>query len=153
MRPSRLDFAICCSSSLSVSLSILSHFLLCRLPARDSQLAEIEKSNGVDKLEQQVRDALFARTTAHLGEHRILKSAFNRFDKDASGSVDIHEFEKALEHLGLHTADGGLPGAGGLPTAVVHGLFYRYDTDGSGHVDYEEFCAAVLQEDRMHKML
>ena len=116
-------------------------------------MAKIELSNGVDKLEQQVRDALFARTTAHLGEHRILKSAFNRFDKDASGSVDIHEFEKALEHLGLHTADGGLPGAGGLPTAVVHGLFFRYDTDGSGHVDYEEFCAAVLQDDRMHKML
>lgn len=35
----------------------------------------------MDKLEQQVRDALFSRTTAHLGEHRILKTAFTKFDK------------------------------------------------------------------------
>lgn len=64
------------------------------------QLEAIAMQNAVDKLEQQVRDALFARSTAHFGEHRILKSAFNRFDKDASGTVDLHEFEKALEYLG-----------------------------------------------------
>ena len=41
----------------------------------------------MDKLEQQVRDALFWRTTAHLGEHRILKTAFAKFDKVRAASV------------------------------------------------------------------
>ena len=61
--------------------------------------------------------------------------------------------QASLEHLGLHTAEGGLPGAGGLPVEVVQALFRRYDADCSGHVDYEEFSTAILQEDRMHKML
>lgn len=103
-----------------------------------SQLAKLDRENRITKLEQQVRDALFSRSTAHLGEHRILRTAFSKFDKDGSGSVDQHEFAKALEYLGLHTADGGLPGSGGLPTDVVVGLFERYDKDQSGHVDYEE---------------
>lgn len=69
------------------------------------------------------------------------------------GNVDAHEFAKALEYLGLHTAEGGLPGAGGLPEAVVMGLFDRYDTDRSGSVDYDEFCSAILKENpRMVKM-
>ena len=158
------------------------------------QMAHIARENRMDKLEQQVRDALFSRTTAHLGEHRILKTAFTKFDKvprrwrpvaltplsrphsgfnmtendtcqrsrarsrtalpqDASGSVDVHEFAKALEYLGLHTAEGGLPGVGGLPMDVVTGLFERYDNDNSGHVDYEEFCGAILKENtKMTKM-
>lgn len=73
--------------------------------------------------------------------------------QDISGSVDVHEFTKALEYLGLHTAEGGLPGAGGLPVDVVTGLFERYDKDKSGHIDYEEFCGAILTENtRMTKM-
>lgn len=121
------------------------------------QLAAIELENKVDKLEQQVRDAIVSRTTAHFGEHRILKSAFNRFDRDASGCVDRGEFMKALEYLGLHTAENGLPGSGGLPSEVVHGLFDRYDTSGDGQVDYNEFCAAIVkdvpQDVGLHKML
>ena len=45
------------------------------------QLEHIKRENRMDKLEQQVREALFSRTTAHLGEHRILKNAFTKFDK------------------------------------------------------------------------
>ena len=107
----------------------------------------------VDRLEQQLRDALFARTTAHLGEQRILKNAFNKFDKDCSGHVDFIEFQLALEHLGLHTEAVGLKGQGGLPVMFVKALFRRYDVDDSGSIDYDEFCNAVLQPDKMHKML
>jgi hypothetical protein len=99
-------------------------------PATRTQLAAIEVENKVDKVEQQVRDAILARTNTHYGEHRILKAAFNFFDRDASGCVDRKEFTKALEYLGLHTADTGLPGVGGLPADVVNGLFDRYDTSG-----------------------
>lgn len=112
-----------------------------------------EERKLVDKLEQQLRDALFARTTAHLGEQRILKSAFTKFDKDCSNSVDFKEFSLALEHLGLHQEDKGLPGQGGLPTAVVEALFKRYDADGSGQLEYNEFAAAIMQPSKMTKML
>jgi len=118
-----------------------------------AELAEAEARKAVDRLEQQVRDALFARTTAHLAEHRILKNAFTKFDKDSSGFVDLKEFSLALEHLGLHMADHGLPGQGGLQPWVVERLFARYDADGSGALEYTEFCGAMLSPDKMTKML
>ena len=53
--------------------------------------------DGVERLKQQLRDALFARTTSQISEIRVLKKSFVAFDTDASGSVDITEFCKALE--------------------------------------------------------
>ena len=69
---------------------------------------------------------------------------------------DRGEFMKALS-LWSATAENGLPGSGGLPSEVVHGLFDRYDTSGDGQVDYNEFCAAIVkdvpQDVGLHKML
>ena len=110
------------------------------------RIAQIELGKLTDKTEQQVRDALFARSTAHIGEERILRAAFNKFDKDRSKSIDFHEFQLALEHLGLHTEGDGLDGCGGLPLDAVKGLFARYDVDGGGTVDYEEFISAIMKE-------
>ena len=107
---------------------------------------------AVSRLEQQVRDAVWARTTAFVGEERVLKAAFAFFDKDSSGSVDVDEFVKALESLGLHTRKAGLPGHGGLPVSVVEALFARYDVDASGTVDYNEFCSVLLRGPNTHKM-
>ena len=114
--------------------------------------ARLALAEAVSRLEQQVRDAVWARTTAHIGEERVLKAAFAFFDKDASGNVDVDEFGKALESLGLHTEKAGLPGHGGLPVNVVEGLFARYDADSSGTVDYDEFCSALLSDANTHKM-
>ena len=119
----------------------------------DLDVAASEERVAIDRLEQQLRDALFARTTAHLGEQRILKAAFTKFDKDGSGSVDFKEFSLALEHLGLHTEDEGLPGQGGLPLNVMQGLFRRYDEDDSGSLDYDEFAAVMLKPAKLTKML
>ena len=88
-----------------------------------------------------------------MGEMRILKDAFTKFDKDCSGSVDYHEFSLALEHLGLHQADEGLPGMGGLAPGLVRALFNRYDEDGSGSVEYDEFCKTLTKPCRITKML
>jgi len=110
------------------------------------RIAEMELSKLTDKVEQQIKDALFARSTAHIGEERILLAAFNKFDKDRSHNVDFDEFVKALEYLGLHTEGKGLAGCGGLPLDSVQALFARYDTDSGGTVDYEEFVAAVMKE-------
>ena len=120
--------------------------------ASPAQLAEWKLAELIDRLEQQVRDAVFGRTTAHIGEERVLKQTFTRFDKDASGNVDCEEFAHALEYLGLHTAGEGLPGEGGLPPGVVQGLFARYDADHSGTIDYDEFSGALLRSATMTKM-
>lgn len=122
-------------------------------PPADPMADPAALKRAVDRLEQQVKDALLARTTAHMGEQRILKNAFIKFDKDASGSVDYPEFARALEHIGLHQENEGLMGNGGLPAGVVRALFARYDVDGSGSVEYDEFCSILLSPDRATKML
>ena len=119
----------------------------------DLDMIAAEERKAIDRVEAQLRDALFSRSTAHLGEQRLLKNAFTKFDKDCSGSVDLKEFMLALEHLGLHTEDKGLPGQGGLPYATVEALFNRYDKDGSGHLDYEEFSAFIHHPSKITKML
>ena len=66
--------------------------------------AELEKRRfnaACERLEQLLRDALFARTTSQISEGRVLERAFKQFDKDASGALDLSEFCKALEYLGL----------------------------------------------------
>ena len=115
--------------------------------------AAADLQRAVNKVEQQVRDALFARTTAHIGEARVLKNAFAKFDKDLSGEVEYEEFSLALEHLGLHTEEEGLRGEGGLSKEVVEALFARYDTSGDGKVSFQEFSAALLAPDKEWKML
>ena len=111
------------------------------------QIEERKARLAMRKLEQQLKDALRARTTYQLSEHRILKKAFVKFDTDCSGHVDLHEFSKALEHMGLHTENQGLPGWGGVPASVMKALFDRFDGDGSGTIDYEEFLEALMTND------
>ena len=65
----------------------------------------------------------------------------------------IPEFQKALELLGLHTENEGLPGPGGVPKDIVYELFKSYDADGSGHIDFTEFCDAMLKPDVFSGML
>jgi len=118
-------------------------------PPTAEQIAKREENSlqaSITLLEQQIVEALFSRTTAQTGEHRILKSAFTKFDADMSGAVSYKEFKKTLEYLGLHTMESGLPGQGGYPEAVVEGLFRSYDKDGSGELDYHEFAAALLKD-------
>ena len=98
------------------------------------QIVQNEDRVALRKLEQQLKDALRARTKYHLSEHRIMKKAFTKFDTDCSGSVDFHEFSKALEHMGLHTQGDGLPGWGGVKPSVMRALFNKFDTDGGGTI-------------------
>ena len=74
----------------------------------------------------------------------MLKSAFNKFDTDNSGAIDFNEFKHALEYIGLHTQESGLPGNGGMPEVVLEALFRKYDQDGSGQLEYMEFVNALL---------
>lgn len=98
------------------------------------EMVEREDKLALRKLEQQLKDALRARSTYHLSEHRIMKKAFAKFDADCSGSVDFDEFSHALEHMGLHTRDHGLPGWGGVKPGVMRMLFDKFDADQGGTI-------------------
>lgn len=99
-------------------------------PPPDDQQKQKSLADGVERLEQQLRDALFARSSNQMSEKRILAKAFTKFDRDASGNVDVAEFCLALEHLGLHVEGLGAPGLGGIPRDIVEHVFARMDSDG-----------------------
>ena len=73
----------------------------------------------VIKMHEELRNAIFARASAHCGERATLRKAFADFDADKSGYIDKKEFCRALERFGLHTADFGRKGVGGLGNEVV----------------------------------
>ena len=112
-------------------------------PPLDEKQQRRVVEDGMKRLKQQLRDALFARTSAQISEPRVLKRAFVAFDTDGSGQVDLKEFCAALEHLGLHIDGVGMPGRGGLQYSVVQALFESLDADSSGQVDYAEFVRSL----------
>ncbi|CDW88157.1 centrin [Stylonychia lemnae] len=57
-----------------------------------------------------------------------IKSAFDLFDKDGSGNIDIHELRDAMKALGVY-----------LTKEKVKAVMKAMDTDGSGTVEFEEF--------------
>ena len=57
-----------------------------------------------------------------------IKLAFDLFDKDGSGSIDINELRDAMKALGVY-----------LPRDKVKSLMKEIDTDGSGSVEFDEF--------------
>jgi len=65
-----------------------------------------------------------------LSEDEILeiKEAFDIFDDDKSGSIDISELKSAMANLGLDSKN-----------AQVSQMVNDLDADGSGSIDFEEF--------------
>jgi centrin-1 len=55
-------------------------------------------------------------------------AAFKRFDVDGSGQLDVNEFHKAMQQLGM-----------GSTLEDAENLFGMMDEDGSGTMDMEEF--------------
>lgn len=88
---------------------------------------------AVKQIESDIRTKIFERNRG--GAYRLRK-AFTLFDKDASGDIDIEEFNEALRWFGLQYADEHL-------IAVLG----AYDDDASGALDYEEFVKCVLGEE------
>ena len=56
-----------------------------------------------------------------------IKKAFNFFDKDKTGTIDVQEFKGALNKLGID--DNG----------TINQLFDKFDVNKSGKVSYDEF--------------
>jgi len=62
---------------------------------------------------------------------RVIDS-FRKFDKDNSGTIDIHEWTTALKRLFRKAKEDDL-----------EALFLEFDSDGGGTVDYEEFACTL----------
>eukprot|EP00664_Eupelagonemidae_sp_cell27_P001846 gene1846-8600_t len=58
-----------------------------------------------------------------------LKEAFNLFDADGSGVIDVDEMSLAMKGLGMETSK-----------EELEKMIKAMDKDGSGGVDYDEFA-------------
>ena len=85
------------------------------------------------QFENELRQKLSQKSTAHISDETVLLKAFKYFDLDNSESVDLDEWRKALEKIGVV-----------MPSPqVTEELFRYYDTDRSGALDYKEFSAII----------
>merc|ERR1712183_226160 len=57
-----------------------------------------------------------------------IKEAFNFFDKDKDGSIDVKELNNVMKSLGKNPTD-----------SELQSLMKGVDTDGDGMINYEEF--------------
>ena len=64
-----------------------------------------------------------------------IKSAFELFDKDNSGSIDGIELRDAMKALGIY-----------LRMDQITSLIQRIDKDGSGVIEFDEFMALMAEK-------
>ena len=63
-----------------------------------------------------------------------VKKAFEAFDEDDSGNLDLDEFREAIASLGMTLTD-----------SQYDALVLEVDSDGSGEIDLDEFSVAIEQ--------
>merc|ERR1712138_11553 len=68
-----------------------------------------------------------------------IREAFNYFDKDGSGTIDVNELKQAMQELGFEAKN-----------QTVYRMIPDLDKDGSGQIDFDEFldmmCARVNKD-------
>jgi hypothetical protein len=72
---------------------------------------------GAHAVEEMMKDKLHQRSS---GGSATLRSAFKYFDRDSSGTIDFHEFSRAIEFMGVSCSHD-----------QVMALFGTYDTEDS----------------------
>lgn len=75
-------------------------------------------------------EAVIGRVKEYLGKRSVehLISAFRKFDKDASGALEMEEFQKFVRELNV-----------GLTDKDAAAIFRMVDADGSGSLEMDEF--------------
>eukprot|EP00927_Polykrikos_kofoidii_P040872 TRINITY_DN34861_c0_g1_i1.p1 TRINITY_DN34861_c0_g1~~TRINITY_DN34861_c0_g1_i1.p1 ORF type:complete len:360 (-),score=76.30 TRINITY_DN34861_c0_g1_i1:108-1187(-) len=68
----------------------------------------------------------------HTDSDECLQKAFEFYDADGGGSMDMAEFREALPLMGEV-----------VPQDMVDEAFKKVDKDGSGQLDFEEFCLLI----------
>ena len=68
-----------------------------------------------------------------------IREAFNYFDQDNSGTIDVNELKQAMQELGFEAKN-----------QTVYRMIQDLDKDGSGQIDFDEFldmmCARVNKD-------
>lgn len=62
-------------------------------------------------------------------DNSALKARFERYDTDQNGRIDVAEFGRLVQSLGLGYSD-----------AQIAAAFESIDANKSGVIDYDEFC-------------
>ena len=86
------------------------------------------------QFENELRQKLEQKSSAHTSEETILLRTFRYFDLDQSETVSLEEWTKAIEKVGVVTVN----------PEVLEQVFHSYDVDGNGTLDYKEFIAGVF---------
>jgi len=97
-----------------------------------SQALKTVGEQGVDQVLQSVRDKVEQRTRGGLTQ---LNSAFHFFDKDRSRSIDLPEFDQAMESFGLQFTE-----------IQLTAIFAAHDKGLTGGISYEEFSKAMQKD-------
>lgn len=69
-------------------------------------------------------------------EKKDLRDAFNLFDTDGNGTIDIKEMKAALDAMGFETPSG----------VTIYQMIGEIDKDRSGSVDFDEFVEFFTQQ-------
>jgi len=67
----------------------------------------------------------------------VVYKAFKYFDLNDSGTVDRHEFMKAIERIGMWMHN----------QKQINVIFDYYDVDANGGLDYYEFIGKIYKVD------
>ena len=65
-----------------------------------------------------------------------IKQTFDIFDRDGSGSIDVHELDKVLKTLGQK-----------IDESELQDLVTQLDKDGDGQIDFDEFASLSIISD------
>mmetsp|Transcript_22533 Transcript_22533/g.31358 ORF Transcript_22533/g.31358 Transcript_22533/m.31358 type:complete len:418 (-) Transcript_22533:180-1433(-) len=76
-----------------------------------------------------LRFAAKLNTASNCNGFKLIK-LFQNFDVDKTGTLEIHEFRKAMNSYGLQ-----------LPEEAEIAMFAKFDVDNNGTLDYKEFIA------------
>lgn len=92
---------------------------------------EIAGEANVDEAEENIRLKMLD-ITQH--NPKLIRKAFDHFDRDKNGAIDIREFATALKSLGVD-----------MKEIAVYALFGRYDINFEGLIHFPLFSQGVVR--------
>lgn len=92
---------------------------------------QIVGESVVDEIEEKIRTKMLEITNHN---PKLIRKAFDHFDCDKNGNIDIREFDRALKKLGIQ-----------LKEMEVFALYGRYDINFEGAIRYPLFSQGVVR--------